>query len=102
MTMSPWEVAAKLGGMLHKDAVYEAGMDGMTDVQMGKLLGFKEGGHRRLYYWRQRHEKQRAGYYIDLINVTVDLRYRISEGEIKGDEEQRRALVAGMLEQVTN
>ena len=100
MTMGPWEVAAKLGGLLHKDAVYEAALHELSDVQMEQLLCFKEGGHKRLYYWKQRHEKLRPHYYLDLVNATVALRYRITEGELRTEEEQRRELLASVLEAV--
>lgn len=97
MTMSPWEAAAKLGGLLHKDALYESAMNQLGDVEMGRLLGFKEGGHRRLFYWKQRHEKLRPHYYLDVVNATVELRYRITEGQVKSEEEQRRELLSSVL-----
>jgi len=95
--MSPWELASKLAGLLHKDAIYSVVMNELTDVQASRLLGFKDGGHKRLYYWRRRHEDLHANYYLDLIQATVDFRYQVAEGEIRGDREQRLALVSSLL-----
>ena len=94
----PWEVAAQLGGFLHKDALLEGAWSG-GDRELLPLLGITGAkASNRLWHMRQRHDQLRGGgYYLGLVKATIAFRERVVDGLVTGDREQRQELVRLVL-----